>query len=248
MVRKETRLNKILADAGIASRRNAEKLIAEGRVKVNGNIVSSPGAKADRDLDEICFEGAPIKFDDGFIYIMLHKPEGFVTTANDPQGRPVAADLLPRGLRRVFSVGRLDYDSSGLLIFTNDGVLANALTHPGAEVQKIYSVKIRGLMDAGSIKKFKSGLLIEGKKTAPCGLKIIRVYTEPFDSCLARVTLREGRNRQIRKMFEALGHRVVSLKRVQIGKLKLGELPRGCWRYINEKELSELLIYKGAVK
>jgi pseudouridine synthase len=228
------RLNKILAEAGAASRRHADGLIADGRVRVNGNLVTQPGAKADPRRDHITLDGKPLGSPQQKIYILMHKPEGVVTTARDPEGRKTVLDLLPDLGARVYPVGRLDYDSSGLLLLTNDGALAQRLTHPASQIKKTYHVKVSGTPSPQALKAFAAGLVIEGKKTAPCQIKVIKRLE---NEALLQIILREGRNRQIRKMCEAVGHPVLSLKRVAMGPLRLGDLPRGGWRYLTRREV-----------
>ncbi|MCL2499949.1 MAG: rRNA pseudouridine synthase [Defluviitaleaceae bacterium] len=232
----EIRLQKILA--AVASRRKAEAYIAEGRVTVNG-VTAAVGAKADPDKDEILLDGQTVRPQEEMIYIMLHKPEGVVTTANDPQGRQTVFDLLPEEVRksRLFSVGRLDYDSSGLLLLTNDGEFAQQLTHPSREVKKTYIARVNGTPDNASLSAFRSGLDIEGKKTAPCEITV----TKKGPNAQIRITIHEGRNRQVRKMCEKIGHPVLSLKRVAVGGINLGGLPKGGWRYLASREVTRFI-------
>lgn len=231
----EIRLQKWLADAGVASRRKAEGWITAGRVTVNGLPVTALGAKADTERDMVALDGKPLTLQPVPVYIMLHKPESVVTTVSDPQDRAVVMDYIPDIGVRVFPVGRLDYDTSGLLLLTNDGLLANALTHPRHAVEKIYIARLQGLPSKAALQAFRAGLLIEGRRTAPSGITVIKEA-----SCTVRITLLEGRNRQIRKMCEAIGHPVVSLKRVAVGPVALGDLPKGQWRYLTEEEAATL--------
>ena len=225
-------MQKILAP--VVSRRKAEEMIAAGRVTVNG-VVAVLGTKANPTGDDIRLDGKPIEAKADVVYIMLHKPEGVVTTANDPQGRPTVMDLLPKG-SRCFSVGRLDYDSSGLLLMTNDGDLAFRLTHPGHQVKKLYIARVRGLPDEKALAAFRGGLMIDGNLTAPCEIEV----TKKEPNAQLRITLHEGRNRQVRKMCDAIGFPVLSLKRVAIGKLQLGDLKRGQWRHLTGDEVKML--------
>ncbi|MDR1663841.1 MAG: rRNA pseudouridine synthase [Clostridiales bacterium] len=256
------RLQKYLADAGVASRRGAEALMREGRVSVNGSAATVPGTKIDPERDEISLDGHPVKPPrNHFIYLMLHKPEGVITSASDPQGRPVAADFikttapffsaltkaenrdaqprLPETDARVFPGGRLDYDTSGLLLLTNDGALTQALTHPRYRIEKVYVAKLRGVPQREALRNFRSGLFIEGRKTAPAKISVENIQ-DGGSACRARITLREGRNRQVRKMCEAIRCPVLSLKRVAAGPLKLGDLPKGRWRPLTAEEVSAL--------
>ncbi|MCL2603711.1 MAG: rRNA pseudouridine synthase [Defluviitaleaceae bacterium] len=226
----EVRLQKLLT--AVASRRKAEAYIADGRVTVNGAIAAL-GAKADPERDEILLDGQPVLRQSGHTYIMLHKPEGVVTTAHDPQGRRTVFDLLPKDTR-LFTVGRLDYDSGGLLLLTTDGGLAQRLTHPSHEVKKTYIARINGLPDEAALAAFRSGLPIEGRKTSPCEITVIK---KESGDVRVRITLREGRNRQVRKMCDHIGHPVKSLKRVAVGELKLGDLPKGEWRNLTAHEV-----------
>ena len=220
------RLQKLLAMAGVASRRKAEALILEGNVYVNGNAVTELGAKASQ-YDDITVDGKKIIFEEKK-YVMLHKPTGIICSAKDNFGRTTVLDLVPSDVR-LFSVGRLDYDTSGLLLLTNDGEWANKLMHPSNNVKKTYVAKLNCLPSHEDLKKFRDGLYIEGKKTAPSEIEIISKNT-------AKITLHEGRNRQVRKMCEAIGIEVISLKRISIGNLHLGELLLGKWRYLTDAE------------
>jgi pseudouridine synthase len=218
------RLQKILAQAGVSSRRKSEELILAGRVAVNGKIVRELGAKAD-DADEITVDGKKI-LREKKIYLVLHKPAGVVTTAFDPQGRPTVMDFVPRDVR-LFPVGRLDFDTSGLLILTNDGEWANKLSHPSNEVKKTYIATLRGKPSRENLQRFRRGIKIDGRLTAPAEIKILR---EENAHTVAEITIREGRNRQVRKMCDAINCPVIALKRVAIGDVKLGDLPVGKWR------------------
>ena len=225
------RLQKLLAMAGVASRRKAELLIQEGRVFVNGNMVTELGAKA-LATDDITVDGTKINFEKK-TYLMLHKPTGVICSVKDNFGRMTVFDLVPSDVR-LFSVGRLDYDTSGLIILTNDGEWANKLMHPSKKVNKTYIAKIKGLLKPDSINAFRKGLLIEGKKTAPCKIEMI-------SNSEAKIVLNEGRNRQVRKMCEAIGLEVLSLERVSIGCLELGGLKQGEWRYLTDNEVQGVI-------
>lgn len=225
------RLQKILS--AVVSRRRAEAYIAAGRVTVNGQIAVI-GTKADPHIDEVCLDGVPVKAKEAPLYIMLNKPVGVIATANDPQGRPTVFDLLPAGTR-VFSVGRLDIDTGGLLLLTNDGDFAFRVAHPSREVKKTYVARVRGIPGIAALQAFRTGIEIESRRTAPCHIEVIK--KEP--NALVRITLHEGRNRQVRKMCEAIGHRAVSLKRVAVGALHLGGLAPGKWRHLTSQEVDE---------
>ncbi len=232
----QIRLQKWLSDMGEASRRAAEKLILDGRVSVNGKTVSELGAKADTESDKLALDGKEIPYKLGHIYLMLHKPEGVVTTLNDPEGRKTVLDLLTGINERVYPVGRLDYDSSGLLLLTNDGEWANKITHPRFNVKKKYAARISGVPTADKLREFKNGVLIDGRKTARCEIKIMKTEASG-GACLVHITISEGRNRQIRKMCEVIGHPVLSLKRVAVGGVKVGDLKRGEGKALTEREV-----------
>ena len=230
------RLQKWLSQAGAASRRKAEELILAGRVSLNGQVVTELGAKADPENDLVELDGKIVEIALDKIYIMLHKPEGVVTTVTDPFGRVTVMDLVPQGMG-LYPVGRLDYDTSGLLLMTNDGEWTQKLTHPKYEIGKTYIAVVKGIPVAESLRKFRHGVVIDGKKTAPAKIKII---TKAPNAKLL-ITIHEGRNHQVRKMCEAIGHKVISLKRVEIGGLALGELPKGKWRALTPKEMKNLV-------
>ncbi|MCL2577955.1 MAG: rRNA pseudouridine synthase [Defluviitaleaceae bacterium] len=228
----EIRLQKILANAGVASRRKAEELIVEGRVTVNGATITELGTKA-KTKDEIAVDGVPIgRVPRKKTYVMLHKPEGVVTTIADEFGRPTVMDYAPAN-KRLFPVGRLDYETSGLIFLTNDGDWANNLTHPKHEIKKVYIATIRGEPTESELRKFREGIKIDGRLTAPAEIDILRSKNE---NTKVRITISEGRNRQVRKMCDEIGHPVISLKRIAIGDVKLGDLQPGRWRYLTEGE------------
>ena len=231
------RLQKIIADAGIASRRAAEKYIEEGRVSVNGKVVTRQGTKADPDSDEIRIDGKLISTDVAKIYLMLNKPPGYVTTLKDPEGRPIVTDLLHIKSARIYPVGRLDYDSEGLLILTNDGTFAQRLQHPRYQVPRTYLVKVRGGIRPADVQRFLDGIELEDGAFAPRELVLERVNPK---SCWLRITTSEGRNRVIRRAFEALGHPVARLIRVSYGRLRLGDLKTGEYRYLTKPEIESL--------
>jgi len=234
------RLQKIIAAAGVASRRKAEELITSGHVQVNGTVVTELGSKADPEVDHVRVNGKLLQGVQRHIYLLLNKPKGYVTTVSDPEERPTVMDLM-KGVRgRVYPVGRLDYASEGLLIMTNDGELANQLMKAASHVAKTYVVKVSGTPREDAIAKLRSGLSIatdDGKRvrTSPAAVKIIKVAANPW----YEITLIEGRNRQIRRMFEAVGHHVEKIKRVKYGPLTL-DVPPGEFRSLTLKEIERL--------
>ena len=234
------RLQKIMAGSGTASRRKAEEIIAAGRVTLNGKVVTEQGTKADPERDEICVDGRPLKKAERLVYYMLNKPRGYVTTVSDPAGRPTVMDLLPNHRERVYPVGRLDYASEGLLLMTNDGALAAKLMKAGSHVPKAYRVKISRKPDEKAIAKLRAGVTIaleDGRrvKTSPAKIRLVEDGANPW----YEVVLIEGRNRQIRRMFERMGHHVEKIKRVQLGQLVLDVEP-GKFRELTTKEVEEL--------
>jgi len=238
----EIRLQKWLAQAGVASRRKAEEMITQGRVSVNGVVITELGAKANPTNDLLEVDGKQVEVTRQKVYIMLHKPEGVVTTVTDPFGRPTVMDLVPSDVR-LFPVGRLDQDTSGLLLMTNDGEWAQKLTHPKHETKKMYLAIVKGVPTAESLRKFRQGIVLDGKKTAPAKVKVIEkqpVKGEKTENAKLLITIHEGRNRQVRNMCEAIGHKVVSLKRVEIGGLLLDNLAKGKWRHLTPKEVKSL--------
>jgi 23S rRNA pseudouridine2605 synthase len=234
------RLQKIIAAAGIASRRSAEKLIASGAVSVNGQIVTELGTKADLERDHIRVNGKLLHGAEHHIYLLMNKPKGYVTTVSDPEGRPTVMDVL-RGIRvRVYPIGRLDYASEGLLLLTNDGELAHALMKAASHVPKTYVVKIAGTPAAEGLAKIRRGLTIptdrgQRVKTAPAKVRVVRESENPW----YELTLTEGRNRQIRRMFEEIGHHVEKIKRVRYGPLSLN-VPPGEFRRLSVGEVEKL--------
>lgn len=231
------RLQKYLAICGVASRRNAEKMIQDGKVQVNGITVTEMGVQVDENLDRVCVGGEEVHPEAEKHYLAYHKPIGEVTTASDPEGRATVMDRFRDYPVRLFPVGRLDYDSEGLLLLTNDGDMMNRLLHPSHEVSKVYLVKASNQVTDEEIRRLRAGVMIEGKLTSPAQVRLIR--REAFDTVLL-VGIHEGRNRQVRKMLEAVGHQVVNLKRVEFGPISLGDLPRGQWRRLTEQEIARL--------
>jgi 23S rRNA pseudouridine2605 synthase len=233
----EIRLQKYLAEAGVASRRMSEKLISQGRVEVNGIKITEPGTKVTMG-DIVKVDGKEAKPENKKVYILLNKPSGYVTTSKDQFSRKTVLDLIQGVNERIYPVGRLDYDTSGLLLLTNDGELAQKLTHPSHETEKVYQVKIEGFLNDKEIQSFKTGIAIEDYVASPAKIRTIeKLKTES----VVEITIHEGKNRQVRKMFEAVGHIVLKLKRVSIGALKLEGLEEGTWRYLTEKEVKALV-------
>ncbi|MCU1326130.1 MAG: ribosomal large subunit pseudouridine synthase [Bryobacterales bacterium] len=231
------RLQKILAQAGIASRRKAEELILEGRVIVNGKVVTELGTKANPEIDHIKVDGRLLKKETAeHIYIALHKPDNVVSTASDPQRRTTVLDLLEGLKTRVFPVGRLDYHSTGLILLTNDGDLANAITAAKSHITKTYMVKTKGSLTQEEEDQFRRGVPLHGIRTAPAGLRMVREGDNPW----YEVTLIEGRNQQIRTMFKHFGHLVEKLRRIRIGDLELGTLKPGEFRFLDPHEVKSL--------
>ncbi|MEE8377336.1 MAG: pseudouridine synthase [Candidatus Aminicenantaceae bacterium] len=231
------RINKYLSAAGVSSRREADRLIEQGRVKVNGKIVQTLGSKIDENKDRIEVDGKIVEGTQGKIYILLNKPPEFLVTLKDPFQRPTIMDFLPKLKTRIFPVGRLDFDSEGLLLMTNDGELTNRLIHPRYEIKKNYLVKIQGHPEKVQISRLEKGIPIDGKKTAPA--KISPISSSPKRS-LFKVELHEGRKREIRRMFEAIGYHVLLLRRIKFAGLTLDGLNPGDWRYLTDIEVQNL--------
>ena len=232
----QERLQKILSARGVASRRKAEEMITAGRVMVNG-VVAQLGSTADPDVDEIMVDGAELPSQKGYMYILLNKPRGFVTTLSDEKGRPNAAQLVADCGVRVYPVGRLDMDSEGLLLFTNDGDFANRMMHPKHEVEKTYETWVTGY-NPGCLKALTSPMELDGYQ-----LRIPKVKVMKAESSIARlhITIHEGRYRQVRRMCEKAGMHVTRLRRIREGNLVLGDLPKGKWRYLSKEEVADLM-------
>ncbi len=230
------RLQKYLAHAGVASRRTAEEMIKQGRVAVNNVIIENMGFAVSSD-DFITVDGKPVNIEEEKVYILLNKPVGYVSTSKDQFGRPTVLDLVKDVGKRLYPVGRLDYDTSGLILLTNDGDFTYRLTHPKHEINKVYEAVISGFPEKSEIKRFESGLKIEDYQTSPAELLIIE---KQGINTLVRITIHEGKNRQVRKMCEAIGHKVLTLKRIQMGPIALDKLPQGKWRHLSDKELKIL--------
>jgi pseudouridine synthase len=238
------RLQKILARAGYGSRRSAEALITAGRVHVNGMLVRELGAQADADADHIEVDGTAISIEEARVYLAMHKPRGYVTTAHDPQGRQTVMSLLPEPLPpHVLPVGRLDRDTEGLLLFTNDGEFAHRLAHPRYEIEKEYLALVSGTPTERSLERLRRGVIIDDRRTSPADVRAAPPpagHTAPEGHTWLRLVLHEGRKRQVRLMCAAVGHQVRTLVRVRIGPVQLGKLARGTTRPLTKRELDEL--------
>ncbi len=232
------RIQKIIAHAGICSRRKAEQYITEGRVKVDGKPVTQPGLKVDPQQVVITVDNKPLQ-EEKKIYVLLHKPRGYVTTLSDPQGRPIVTDLLPEIQERLFPVGRLDLDSEGALLLTNDGALANQILHPRFEVNKTYEATLRNLPRKSDLQRLEQGIVLDGKKTWPARLRILR---KKKDVTVVEIIIHEGKKRQVRKMFQAVGHPVIRLKRTAYGRLQLKNLPEGRYRFLGKNDVKKLFL------
>lgn len=231
------RLQKILARAGIASRREAEKVIKEGRVSVNGKIITQMGFKADPEKDYIKLDGKRINQFEPNITLLLNKPKGYVCTVKDPKGRPTVVDLIKKLKWRLYPVGRLDYDAEGLLLLTNDGELAYKLTHPKFIVPRTYLVKISGIPEKKQLLRLKKGVMLEDGKAKAVSCEIIG-YSEK--NCWLKITVTEGRNHLIKRMCLAIGHPVLKIRRIQFGSIKLGKLSTGEFRFLTNEEIERL--------
>ncbi|MFB0520946.1 MAG: pseudouridine synthase [Desulfatiglandales bacterium] len=235
--RRKERLNKIISMAGIASRRRAEELISSGLVAVNGQVETSLGSKAIWGVDSITVDGEAIPDPPRKIYVMLHKPFGYVSTLRDPEGRPIIRDLIRDIKERVFPVGRLDFDSQGLLILTNDGELSYRLMHPRYHIPRTYKVTVEGPLSDVSVERLKEGITLDDGPTNPAHVKVIERGQE---RSVVRITIFEGRSREIRRMFEAVGHKTIHLVRIGYGSLHLGDLKVGKYRHLEDSELKTL--------
>lgn len=231
------RINKFLAECGVASRRAADKMIIDGEVKINGRICSL-GDEVNLDDDNVTVNGKTVSTVKKYDYYILNKPKGYVCTVRDDKGRKTVMDLLPPNVKHVFPVGRLDYDSEGLLIMTNDGELTYRLTHPKNEIPKTYLVKLEGTITDEALNKVKNGVVIDGKRTGKCNVKVVE---RTRDAVRLHITITEGRNRQVRKMFLAVGKEVKLLKRIKVGELTLRGLDRGEVRKLTAEEVEYLM-------
>ncbi|MDD5826937.1 MAG: pseudouridine synthase [Bacilli bacterium] len=228
------RLQKVIANSGYCSRRKAEELILEGKVFVNGSVIRELGTKVSHD-DEIEVDGLSIKKDHNYEYYLLYKPRGVVTTTNDDKGRKTVVDLIDT-TARIYPVGRLDYDTTGVLLLTNDGVFANGLMHPANEIDKVYIAKVEGILSGYDVKMLKSGIMIDGRKTAKCHVKV-RSVDKKKNTCIVELVIHEGRNHQVKKMIEAVGKKVIKLKRERFGIFDLSGLKASEYRRLTAKEV-----------
>jgi 23S rRNA pseudouridine2605 synthase len=235
----EIRLQKYLAECGVASRRASEKLIVSGCVCVNGRIVNELGTKIEPGKDIVTVNGERISPEERKVYIMLNKPKGYVSTAKEQFDRPAVLDLLPDIKERLVPVGRLDFDTSGLLLMTNDGDFVYRFTHPKHGIDKVYIAKVMGRVQNDTVLKLKEGVIIDedNYKTVPAKASLIKSNE---NASIVQIAIREGKNRQVRKMLDAVGHKVISLKRIAVGELSLGDLEQGKYRHLTEKEIEYL--------
>ncbi len=236
----QMRLQKFMARSGVASRRKSEDIIAEGRVTVNGEKVTEMGVKIDPTSDIVRVDGRKIARED-FRYVKLHKPVGVISSASDPRGRKTVVDFVNHLPQRLYPVGRLDYESRGLILLTNDGELTHILTHPSFEVPKTYQVKARGFLASESLTALESGLELEDGMTAPARVSEVEFGDRETSF---KITLQEGRKRQVRRMCRAVGHEVIDLKRIKLGPIILGDLPEGNWCDLDESEQKQLIDLK----
>ena len=237
----EERLQKYMARCGVASRRKCEEIILSGKIKVNNKLVNELGVRINAEVDIVSYDGKIIKPEEKKVYIMLNKPEGYITSVKDEKGRKTILDLV-KVPERIYPVGRLDYDSSGLILLTNDGEIYNKIIHPRVKVGKKYIVLCKGEFTKDELNKFEKGIDIGGYITAEAKIEVLDKEKGKGNSIntLVEITIHEGKNRQIRRMCEALGHDVITLKRIAVGEIKLGYLNRGQWRNLTENELKYL--------
>lgn len=231
------RLQKVIAHAGIASRRKAEELITTGRVSVNGKVVKELGTKVGT-KDKIEVDGLPLEREEP-VYFLLYKPRGVISSVSDDKGRKVVTDFFPEIQQRIYPIGRLDYDTSGLLLLTNDGEFANVLMHPKYEIEKVYVAKVKGIPLKEKLRQLEKGIRLEDGKTSPAKVKMLSVDKRK-ETSIIEISIREGRNRQVRRMFEAIGHDVLKLKREKYGFLTLSGLSTGDSRELTPHEIKQL--------
>ncbi|MBV4428125.1 pseudouridine synthase [Clostridium tyrobutyricum] len=227
------RLQKYMAHCGVASRRKCEYIILQGRVRVNGQVIDKLGFKVDTENDLVMLDNNNIVPEQKKVYIALNKPEGYVSTVRDEKNRKTILDLVKVD-ERIYPIGRLDYDTSGLILLTNDGDIYNKIIHPKSEKNKVYIAEVSGVISNEDINKFENGLNIGNYITSKASLKILRLNN---NSCVVNIIIHEGKNRQIRKMCKIIGHQVITLKRIKIGKIELGNLKKGEWRYLTDTEI-----------
>lgn len=233
----KVRLQKYLARCGLASRRKAEEFIFDGRVTVDGVVIKTPGVSVTIGKELVCLDGKPATLEEKLYYFLLNKPKGYVTSVSDPQGRPVVTSLIKNCPARLFPVGRLDFDTEGALLLTNDGNLAQKIQHPSHETNKSYEALVHGHPGKNKLHSLATGVVIDGKKTSPATLKPL---LHKKKTSLIEITIHEGRKHQVKKMFKAIGHNVIALKRVAYGKLFLDQLPTGSYRTLAPSDLKKI--------
>lgn len=242
---KPIRLQKFLAHAGVASRRKCEAIIENGRVQVDGKTVTTMGVKVIPGKEKITVDNKEILSAEKHVYILLNKPKGYVTTVADPQGRPIVTSFLQNVKERVFPVGRLDLDTEGALLLTNDGELTQAILHPSNQVFKTYEAKVDGIPDSSDLRALETGIMVENKKTSPAKVRLIKKIKR---NSIIQITIHEGRKRQVKKMLQAVGHPVLSLKRLAYGKLELGNLAPGKYRFLKKNDINLIFSNKSLYK
>ncbi|MGL4731582.1 MAG: pseudouridine synthase [Clostridium sp.] len=237
----EERLQKYMASCGVASRRKCEEIILDGRVRVNDNIINELGFKVDKNKDIVKVDGKKIQPEERKVYIALNKPTGYVSTVSDERGRKTIIDLVDIE-ERIYPIGRLDYDTSGLILLTNDGEIYNKVIHPRVEKNKVYIATVKGVVTIKDIEKLCNGVDIGGYVTAPAKCRILKVNTKDIKNPLSEIELiiHEGKNRQVRKMCDSVNHKVIRLKRLSVGNIKLGNLKEGQYRHLTESEIKYL--------
>lgn len=229
------RLNKFMALAGIASRRNCDEIIKQGRVRVNARLVKKLGTQIEPNKDLVSVDNKPIRIKNEFVYYMLNKPLGVVTTVKDPLGRRTVLDCVPKTKKRIYPIGRLDYHTTGLILLTNDGNLAQKLIHPSFEFDKVYLATINGSLTDKQVQMLRDGVDIGDCVTRPA---VVEIEKQQIGQTTYKIIIHEGKNRQIRRMFEAVGSKVIQLKRIAIGEIKLGDLPIGHFRDLTDEEIN----------
>lgn len=234
------RLQKFLARSGVASRRGSEKLIAEGHIAVNGNVVTEMGHKVHPQVDTICVDGIPVRLEEDHVTLMLNKPAGYLTAMKDDRNRPCVAELVPCDrYPALYPIGRLDFDTTGLLLFSTDGEMGNKLLHPSRHVDKTYEAVVRGIPTQRDINTLQRGVKLDDGVTAPAQVKVVRRNTKQ-NQALIRLTIHEGKKRQVKRMCAAVGHPVEHLHRSKFGSVELGNLPEGQWRLLTDEEVAAL--------
>ena len=232
-----SRLQKVIASSGLASRRKAEGMIAEGRVTVNGKVVRELGVRVDPERDHVKVDGRHLRSKEPYAYVILNKPKGYVSSLSDPEGRPTVSDLLSGVRLRLFPVGRLDFDSEGLMLLTNHGELAQALLHPRYHVSKVYLIKVKGVLTDEKIRQLERGVELEDGRTSPAMVQKVRKATE---NSWLEISIHEGRKHQVKRMLESVGHPVLKLKRIKFGPIVLSDLAPGHYRYLTDRDANVL--------